>query len=69
MYLRELAAADAFKSKRSGYFDRIVLEWEKEWVDKLNEELISRCFMFGLEAVDTLLFFTCSVPFATLGRQ
>ena len=69
MYLRELAAADTFTSKRSGYFDRIVLEWEKEWVDKLNEELISRCFMFGLEAVDTFLFPTCSVPFATLGSQ
>ena len=69
MYLRGLAAADAFTSKRSGLFDRIVLEWEKEWVDKLNEELISRCFMFGVEAVDAFLFPTCSVPFGTLGSQ
>ena len=56
MYLRELAAADTFKSKRSGYFDRILLEWVQEWVNKLNEELMSRCFMFGSEAVDTILF-------------
>ena len=69
MYLRELAAADTFTSKRCGYFDRIVLEWVEKWEDKLNEELISRCFMFGLEAVDTFLFPTCSVPFATLGSQ
>ena len=52
MYLRELAAADTFKSKRSGLSDRISLEWEEKWVDKLNGwDLISRCFMFGLEAV------------------
>ena len=69
MYLRVLAAADTFTSKRSGYFDRILLEWEKKWVNKLNEELISRCFMLGLEAVDTFLFPTRSVPFATLGSQ
>ena len=48
MCLRELAAADAFKSRRSGHFDRILLEWEEKWVDKLNGwDLISRCFMFG----------------------
>ena len=70
MYLRELAAADTFKSKRSGLSDRILLEWEEKWVDKLNGwDLISRCFMFGLEAADTFLFPTCLVPFATLGSQ
>jgi len=69
MYLRELAAADTFKFKRFGLSGRIVLEWEKKWEDKLNEDLISRCFMFGLEAVDTFLFPTCSVPFAKLGSQ
>ena len=70
MYLRELAAADTFKSKLSGLSDRILLEWEEKWVDKLNGwDLISRCFMFGLEAVDKFLFPTCSVPFGTLGSQ